>query len=85
LFPDQPKLREQLLTVVSRNGRLERKDGMSFIDWANATAGCVSLLHRPALPASNKPAPPVIVPIDPVLPALANTYCNHWYMYERDW
>jgi hypothetical protein len=86
LLPDQPKLREQLLTVVLRNGRLERKDGMSFIDWANAAAGCVSLLHRPVSSAPTKPVSPLIVNLPTVSPGLASTAGGgHWRMDDRDW
>jgi hypothetical protein len=46
LFPDQPKLREQLLSVVLRNGRLERKDGMSFIASAAAIAANTAFMPR---------------------------------------
>jgi len=39
---DVPKLRQQLLSVVSRNGKIQPRDGQSLDDHLNAAAGAVS-------------------------------------------
>jgi hypothetical protein len=86
LLVDQPKLREQLLTIVLKNGNLQARDGKSFTDWANAAAGCVSLIHRPAVTEPRNPAAPVIIPIDPVSPAMANVHAmTHADPFAAEW
>jgi hypothetical protein len=71
---------------VLKNGKLQARDGKSFTDWANAAAGCVSLLHRPAVTESRNPAAPVIVPIDPVSPAMANVHAmTHADPFAAEW
>jgi hypothetical protein len=43
-LPDDPKLLEQILTLVHRGGRIDHENG-GHDDYANAVAGCVSLIR----------------------------------------
>src|ERR1700742_682552 len=78
-FVDVPKLRQQLLSVVCRNGKIQPRDGQSLDDHLNAAAGAVSLCRPPSKPEEMKPISPIIVPIDPTSPALQSTGGGgHW-------
>src|SRR6202008_3048604 len=46
-FVDVPRLRQQLLSVVSRNGKIQPRDGQSLDDHLNAAAGAVWLCRPP--------------------------------------
>ena len=45
-LPDQPKLQEQLLTLVIRGSRIDHQPG-DHDDWANAAAGAIYLASEP--------------------------------------
>ena len=47
-LPDDPKLLEQILTLVHRGGRIDHENG-GHDDYANAVAGCVSLIRQAAM------------------------------------
>jgi hypothetical protein len=81
-----PKLRQQLLSVVTRNGKIGPRDGQSLDDHLNAAAGAVSLCRPPPRPEEMKPTPPIIVRIDPISPALHGTAGGGcWRMDDREW
>ena len=85
-FVDVPRLRQQLLSVVSRNGKIQPRDGQSLDDHLNAAAGAVWLCRPPPRPEEMKAAAPVIVPIDPISSALQSTAGGgYWRVDDRDW
>jgi hypothetical protein len=57
----------QLMSLSLRSGRIDVRSG-EHDDHDNATAGAVWLCRPPASPESSRPAPPVIVALDPVSP-----------------
>jgi hypothetical protein len=84
-FVDVPKLRQQLLSVVSRNGKIQPRDGQSLDDHLNAAAGAVWLCRPPPKPEEMTATAPVIV-VDPISPALQSTAGGgYWRMDDRDW
>jgi hypothetical protein len=46
-FVDVPRFRQQLLSVVSRNGKIQPRDGQSLDDHLNAAAGAAWLCRPP--------------------------------------
>ncbi|TGP27357.1 hypothetical protein EN875_034010 [Mesorhizobium sp. M2D.F.Ca.ET.232.01.1.1] len=45
-LPDEPKMQEQLLTLVTRGARIDHQPG-DHDDWANAAAGAIDLVATP--------------------------------------
>jgi hypothetical protein len=82
---DDPKLREQLISLTLRSGRIDVRSG-EHDDHANAAAGAIWLCRPPASPESTRPAPPVIVPIDPTSAALVNVHAvTHADPFAAEW
>jgi hypothetical protein len=85
-FVDVPRLRQQLLSVVSRNGKIQPRDGQSLDDHLNAAAGAVWLCRPPPRPEEMTATAPIVVPIDLISPGLQSTAGGgYWRVDDRDW
>lgn len=82
---DDPRLREQLMSLSFRSGKIDVRSG-EHDDCANSAAGAIWLCRPPADPSKQMPAPPVIVGLPTTSPQLVDlSGGGYWQPFEREW
>jgi hypothetical protein len=85
-FCDSPKLVSQLYDIGWQNGKIGPRRSDMHADHANAAALAVFVCARPPNPEEMKPAPPIIIPINPTSSALVNVHAmTHALPFAAEW
>ena len=85
-FCDSPKLVSQLYDIGWQNGKIGPRRSDMHDDHANAAALAVFVCARPPNPEEMKPAPPIIIPINPTSSALVNVHAmTHALPFAAEW